>query len=89
MKAKFFKDGYTWRKCTERDEFSCEFDLSIMHKKGSLTSGDVYKKDATSCGQKAMYEISDKLGDYWVCKAHLHDLFPTVWDRVRHTRGYE
>ena len=87
MKAMLYKDGYTWRKCTERDEFSCEFNLSILRKQGSLTSEEVYKEDATACGQKAMYEVSNKIGDYWVCRVHLRDIFPTVWDRVRKKRN--
>ena len=73
--------SYKWEKIARSSPFLCEFNLRTVFK--TFYSPDLeYFEDDHECGMKAVYKISDKHSDFWVCGRHLGLLFPTVKEEV-------
>ena len=68
---------YRWKRLSKETEYKCDFDLQSVFS-GRFTASSVYSEDEDACNIKAEYKISDQYNDYWMCRKHVHCLFPTV-----------
>ena len=77
---------YRWKHLNKETTFKCEFNLQYVFSK-HFTADSVYEDDEHPCNIKAEYQVSDDCNDYWMCRKHLHSLFPTVAKEVIDKEG--
>ncbi len=79
---------YKWKHLKKETTYRCEFDLQGVFSK-RFTADTVYEEDSKACNRKAEYQISDSKNDYWMCRKHIHSLFPAVGEEMVEKEGYK